>query len=224
MKYYCTKQIILSFIFILLSFSFSYAGFGGIKSTHNNEIPQELRDEIHMLNKSIISSIGENNPQYMYELFIEEVKEKGISPIKEIYQKYADVILKNNFHSSHDYHIKYLGIGEGTFPVLSETDPGFLIHVTMSNKGPKFVSMMESKGNFQDYILIFIYEKINSKWHLQTFHIGIARIAGNSPIDWYNKANNMFNKGQYLPAFLRLSVAGQFIRPAPFIQYKKRKT
>ena len=93
----------------------------------------------------------------------------------------------------------------------------------MSGKKDKFVSIMESEGDFQDKLIAFVYEKSEKKWFLENFRIGNVHIAGKSTIDYFDEAKDMSDKGHYVPAIIRLSVANGLLRPAPFVQYEKEK-
>lgn len=192
-------------------------------SEHNDEIDAGTRKQIHELNTQIIQSFKGDNLQFIYDLFSDEAKNSGLASLREFSRTYAKTISNNDFIHSHDYYVKYMGLGKTTFPVSSETKPKLFIHLNMSIKSPKFVSLLQSQGNFEDYILSFIYQKEKTEWKLQTCHLGIIRIANKGVMDWYSEAEGMYEKAHYLSALLRLSVAGQILRPAPFIQYEDDK-
>lgn len=215
------KIVVLLLLTIPLLALLYALNFGGTTSFHNDEIRKDIRQEIHDLNERIIKSFRENKPEDLYDLLADENKEERFVSIKEVFQESNPAIAKSKFEFSQDYHVKYWCIGERLSSVPSRTDPLFFIHVTISNRGHKFVSLMETKGHFQDYLLYFEYEKSDGQWKLHALHGGIIRIANRTSVDWSNEAQQMYAKGHFLPAMIRLTVAGQFLRPTPLIQYEK---
>ena len=57
----------------------------------------------------------------MFDLFLDEARQKGLGPIKDLYQASGEIISTNSFKYIHDYHVSYVGLGETSFPVFSET-------------------------------------------------------------------------------------------------------
>ena len=201
---------------------FTQAGFGQMSSFHNSEIDSNIKEEIQSINSSIISSIINNNPEYTYNLLVEEGKKNGLDSIRNLYKQLKPVVKENNFTAINEYHVKYKGLGKTTFPIPSKTEPPFFTHVECSSS-EYYVSIFESSGGFQDFALTFIYEKNNNKWLLKILHLGIMRVGGKNAIDWFQEGRRLYENDHFVPSALRLSIAMNLLRPAPFIQYQNEK-
>ncbi len=194
--------------------------FGSLKVAYNEKIEEQVRTKIQDLNKEIIQSFKADQPTVMFYKLSENLRENGFDPIEKLYAQSAKIISKKTFSPSHDFLVLHSGSGEKTSPVVSPTSPVFLTYVTLTAGVPKYVSIMESKGEPKDLAAVFIYEQIGADWFLNTFQIGTIRIGGKTAVDWFNEAKLIHQKGHMLPAFLRLAVAQQFLRPVSFIHYK----
>ena len=56
-------------------------------------------------------------------------------------------------------------------------------------------------------------------WRLSAMRVGGLRIAGRNAMDWYADARRLADEELYVPAAIRLMVAGGLLRPMPFIRY-----
>jgi len=193
-------------------------------SRHNDEINTGIRNSVHVLNERIIESIRNNEPSVMYNLFIEEVKDQGIDNIRSLYSQFSPAIEGKTFELYNEYYVVSQNWRPVQFTVLSETvaDSEFYMHVNTASNST-YISLLKSEGDFKDFMLSFIYVEVNNKWRLHIAHLGIFKISGKTVLDWFQKAKELSEKGYNVPALLRLTVANQFLRPAPFIQYAKEK-
>lgn len=213
------------FIVVIILFfwsGFAQAGLGQMSSFHNSEIDSNIKEEIQSLNSSILSSIINNNPEFTYGLLVEEGKKNGLDSISNLYKQLQPVIKENNFTAINEYHVKYKGLGKTTFPIPSKTEPPFYTHLECSNS-EYYISIFESSGSFQNFALTFIYEKNNETWLLKILHLGLVRMGGKNAIDWFREGQKLYENDHFVPSALRLSIAMNLLRPAPFIQYKSEK-
>ncbi len=213
-------QIVLS-LFLILPLSSSASNlFGNVKVSFDDEIDKQTRSTIETLNHKILQSLKSNKPTVMYDIFTDKMKEKGIESIEQLYQRSVKIIVNKEFHQSHEFLALHSGGGDKTAPIISNTKPEFLAYITLTSGTPKYVSIMESRNGVRDLALYFIYEQTDGNWSLNTFHVGIVRFAGKTPVDWFYDAQLILKSDHNLPAFLRLAIAKKFLRPAPFIHYK----
>lgn len=194
--------------------------FGSVKVSFDDEIDIKTHAEIKTLNIKLLRSFKTNTPSVMFDMFDDENREKGITPIEKLYQHSAQIITSNTFYPSHDFLALYHGGGIKISPVTSPSPHEFLTYITLTPDTPKYVSIMESRNGVKDLLLVFVYEKNGMRWNLNTFHTGTHRIGGKTPVDWFHEAEQIEENGHTLPAFLRLALAMQYLRPAPFIHYR----
>ncbi len=215
---------IVIFVILLIALFSPVTNLYSELSRHNDEINTEIRNSVHILNERIIESIRNNEPSVMYNLFVEEVKDQGIDNIKSLYSQFSPAIEGKTFELYNEYYVVSQNWRPVQFTVLSETvaDSEFYMHVNTAGNNT-YISLLKSEGDFKDLVLSFIYVKMNNQWRLHVSHLGIFKIAGKTAIEWFEEAKELSGKGYNIPALLRLSIANQFIKPAPFIQYAKEK-
>lgn len=193
-------------------------------SSHNEEIDQEIRSSFHSLNAEIIESIRNNEPSIMHGLFVDEYKNKGIDNIKKLYSQFSPAIEGKTFEVYNEYHIALQCWRPVKFVVSSQAveDSEFYMFFNMAASNI-YVSLLRSEGNFKDVMFSFVYVKANGEWRLCTADIGIFKIGGKTAAELYQESKELSESGYDVPALLRLNVANQFLRPAPFIQYAIEK-
>ena len=200
----------------------SGCGIGANTSQHNNEISSNLRTEIHEFNNAILKYLSSGNTNELKNVNFDSTIKFG--DLERMRTQLAPLIATAKFSSLDDYYIQYAGVGKTTFPIPSETDTSFTITIELENRNPCFVSLVPTKGQFNDLMFTFVYFKIGDTWNLRTFRVGNYLTANRNAVQWYEVAKSMANSNHTIPALLRLQIAtSSILRPAPFIQYDKEK-
>jgi hypothetical protein len=209
---------------LLLATASSGPGLGGYLSRHNDEIDNELRKAIHKLNDRIVESLRKNDPSVILAIFVDEVKQqKGIeSNVKQFYSQLQERLKNRKFDVYNEYFVVLKKVGTWDFLVPSETDDKFVMHLRGTSE-QMYISLLRSQGDFEDLLLAFIYVKVADEWRLHSLDPGVIGIAGKTALEWFEEAKGLAKKGHYVPALLRLQVAGSCMRPAPFFQYEKQQ-
>lgn len=191
---------------------------------HNDEIDAEIRNNIHSLNEKIIESIKNNDPTIMYNLFVNEVKDKDIVNVENLYSQFAPAIDGKEFELYNEYYIVSHNWRPVQLVVPSGTiaDSEFCMRVSAPSNNT-YISLLKSEGEFKDFVFSLVYVKVNNEWRLNIAHLGIMNIGGKTVLQWFQEAKQLSIKGYKVPALLRLSVVNQILHPAPFIQYTKEK-
>jgi len=188
----------------------------------DGEIPADIASVIHRINSKLFESMKDNKPNIMMNMFVEEGRsdKKLEEGVKATYDKLGTLAKGTSFTMLHEYVIDVKGTGTAIVTLPGEGDSSFLISVD-AGKGPLYMSLMTSSGNFNDLILCFVYMKVKGAWQLYSFHCGIYRVSGGTAVQWYEEALRMYDKGWDVPAMQRMQLVQSFLRPAPFIQYDK---
>ncbi|MDD5428987.1 MAG: hypothetical protein PHI58_07145 [Candidatus Omnitrophica bacterium] len=186
------------------------------------EIPADISKDIHAINDTLFQSMKDNKPNVMMNMFIAEGRtdpelEKGV---KAAYERLGKLAKGTAFKILHEYFIDVKGSGTAKVELPGDGTNNFNVIVD-AGKGPLYISLMVSGGNFNDLILCFVYLKVKDGWQLYSFHCGLYKVAGKTAVQWYGEAKSLYDNGWDVPAMLRMQLVQEFIRPAPFIQYDK---
>jgi hypothetical protein len=190
-------------------------------SRHNGEIDPKTREAIHQLNDRIVESARKNDPSVMMGLLAEEVKQQPgyEEKIKSVYGKLNELMRDKAVKAENDYEITAQSAEPTTLVIPSGTTD--LFDITIETVSPKtFVSLLVVPDGIQEFQLSLIYIRVNNEWKLLVFYGGIVRIAGKSAVGWYKEANELFEKGELIPASLRLQIIQACLRLAPFMKYE----
>lgn len=216
---------LIVFMALLLGPAYSaYCAETNIVTQVDGEIPKNVRGIIYKINNKLFESIKNNKPNVMINMFVEEGRSDARleNSITDTYQQINTIAKGANFELLHEYFID--SRAEGQFTVTVPGDGKHKLNIGVDgSKGPAFISLLTSSGNFRDLALSFVYIKGKQGWHLYTFHCGLYKVAGKSPVQWYEEASSMYKKGWVMPAMQRIQFAESFIRPAPFLQYAMEK-
>ena len=214
------KSIIPAIAFIAIA-HLGYCDANMVTAQVDGEIPQETRDAIRMINNKLFESMKDNKPNVMINMFAEEGRNDPnlAENVTTTYKQLGDLAKGTAFDILHEYYIDVQGKSVSTVTVPGDGDNKFIMGVN-AGKGPLFISLLTTSGNFKDMILCFVYLKTKDGWQLYIFHSGIYKIGGKGPVQWYEQAKAMYDKGWDVPAMLWMQFVQSFVRPAPFIQYE----
>ena len=187
-------------------------------------IASDTRNAIDAINKTLCQSMKDNRPDVMMNMFVAEGRDDPTleASVNKTYEQLGQLTKGTAFNMLHEYLIDVKG--SGTAMVTLPGDDGNKFNMSVEGgKGPLFVSLLASGGNFKDLILCFVYLKTKEGWQLFNFNCGIYKVDGKDPIQWYGEARKMYDKGWIVPAMQRMQLIQTFIRPAPFIAYDKER-
>lgn len=216
------KKIIIAISFILAAQICQGSGQPVVKI--DDEIPVATKKAVDDLNGIALKAIKENRPEILIALFVDEAKSDGAlrSSIKETCAKLSGITKSTEFYTYRDYLIDARGCGSSALKLPADDKNNFLITL-QEERGPVLISLLTSKAGLKDYSFCFVYIDEGKGWRINKFHSGLFKIASKSPLEWYEEAKGMYDKGWVVPAIQRMQVAESFMRPAPFIEYDREK-
>lgn len=221
-KSLCVAMLAASIVALAHPVCFAEAPAITVAKQVDGEIPAATSGAIHAINSILFQSMKDNKPNIMMNMFVEEGRtdKKLEAGVKATYDKLGNLAKGTAFKVMHEYLIEAKGSGATTVTLPGDGGNDFIINVD-AGKGPLYMSLMTSSGNFNDLILCFVYLKVKNNWQLFSFHCGLYRVAGKTAVQWYEEAVQMYDKGWEVPAMQRMQLVQTFIRPAPFMQYSK---
>ena len=217
-------KIIIPAIAFIVIVRFGYCDTNTVTVQVDADIPQETRDTVHTINNKLFESMKDNKPNVMMNMFVEEGRNdpRLEDNVKTSYKQLGDLAKGTAFGILHEYYIDVQGKGASAVTLPGDGENKFVMGVD-AGKGPLFISLLATTGNFKDLVLCFVYMKTKDGWQLYTFNSGIYKVDGKTPVQWYEQAKAMYDKGWDVPAMLWMQFVQAFVRPAPFIQYEREK-
>ena len=199
-----------------------YCAANTVTTQVDGDISTETRDAIHEINNKLFESMKDDRPNVMMNMFVEEGRNdpKLEESVKATYKQLGELAKGTAFDILHEYYIDVQGKGSSTVTVPGDGENKFVMGVD-AGKGPLFISLLVTTGNFKDMILSFVYLKTKEGWKLYTFNSGIYKVDGKGPVAWYEQAKAMYDKGWDVPAMLWMQFVQSFVRPVPFIRYER---
>lgn len=197
---------------------------GGIKSSRDEQIKQDLRSQIQQLNQQIFDSIKKDDAAVVIGLAVDEVKKDPQFPekIKIMYKQLKPLVEKLKLETYHEFHVLNKKPQAKNILITSKTEEPFQLSV-QGGYSETYVSFITSKGSFRDPLLAFVYVREKDQWRLYGFHVGVLRVSGKTAMEWLKEAKSFSGKGYHVPAVLRMKIGKLCVRPVPFMQFDKEK-
>lgn len=225
------RYLILSLSILLanlVSPSFIHAGlnFNHDKVYNYEEIDSTLKREVHLINEKVIELLKKRDVASILKLFIDEVKseKKGVEQLSNMIKVIPEEMLRDEYDYYDDFYLERSGIGFGwnQFSMTRLPAQEFsIVGLTKSNR--LYASLMRTTGMDKDTFLAIIYSNNGEEWKIQNLHIGIIEIGGKSALEWHDEIKSDYEDGRLIPALLKVTIAGEVLRPAPFFQYSKER-
>ncbi len=218
------KITILTIALIAMTYSAYCANAPEAVTQVDGEIASDIRNAIHAINNTLCRSMQDNRPGVMMNMFVEEGRNDPNleASVRSTYEQLGQLAKGTPFNMFHEYLIDVKGAGVAMVTLPGDNGNKFNMSVE-GGKGSIFVSLLTSSGNFKDLVLCFVYLKTKEGWQLFNFNCGVYKVDGKSPIQWYEEARKMYDKGWIVPAMQMMQLVKSFVRPAPFIAYDKEK-
>ncbi|MDP3920693.1 MAG: hypothetical protein Q8R76_07815 [Candidatus Omnitrophota bacterium] len=213
------------FIYLILILGVAEQAPAGVPvalSRHNDDIDATLRGEMADVNERLIESIRDNDPSVMLDVFMQEIRDRNKTEkgLETLYAQLGKHIGDKPIHLLHEFHVTTQAIDKGIVSIAAETPHPFIMQVeAMSDE--MYISLYVVEGPMRDLMLGFIHMKVDGRWQLHGFHTGSYTVAGKTAFDWIREGKEFLEKGQSLPAALRLQIASTCIRPVPFMKYEE---
>ena len=219
-----TLKILIPLIALIAIAQGAYCDAPRVVTQTDGEIAPDTLSAIHAINDTLFQSMKDNKPLVMINMFVAEGRNDPAlqESVKNTYEKLGDLTKGTAFNILHEYLINAEVSGTASVTLAGEGANKLIINVD-AGKGPLFISLLTTSGNFKDITLCFVYLKTKDGWQLYTFNSGIYKVAGKDPVQWYLEAKEMFDKGWDIPAMLWMQFVASFVHPAPFIQYEREK-
>jgi hypothetical protein len=214
------------FALLLLALSTACVGcFGNVHYGQNQEIPDQLRDEIHALNDTIVQGVLARNPERILELFVDEFAKRPAASdqVRQLTELMSKYLSGSDITVFHEFDVTFSTANSGLWALVSNVDDGFIVHVHAVRKR-LYVSLLSAKDPREERLLGLIYIRDGDSWRLYDLRFGLFRVNGRSALEWAEEAKRMRDNGLAVPAQLRFTVAKSILRPLPYWQYVNEST
>lgn len=200
-----------------------YSEFGVFVQKRNEEIEDNLRKHIEMLNDRIIHALKNNDYSHIIAMFPDEIQQEPAinNQTKKVFSQ-VNAIIHNDFKIYDEYYYSRKGLGKFTCRIVSEGSERYTLTLEgVSNN--VYVSLLEASDGAKDYLFGVVYTQEDNVWKLFLIDVGIFRIAGKNFVAWYEEARQFYNDGFLAPAILRVHVSEACRYPVRFMVYDEEK-
>ena len=192
------------------------------KEKWNDDISFEIKNEIKSFNDSIIAAIRENNPQKLKLFFSDRLIDQIGKDLDSVVAKMHNTVHSTKYSVLDVYYIKSPKT-DSRDTIVNDTkgDKSYKINFDGTG-GETYISLLLHDEDDGQLLMTGIFQKQQGQWKLNAFRIGRYSFFGNTAIDIYNKAKEMYDKGDVMDAANIIALAKQPLTPAfQFFQYSK---
>jgi hypothetical protein len=197
--------------------------FAGMTFTckHDDQIDPNVRSTIHAVNARLIESMQQDRPEVLLDLLLDKLRAEPncTTEVTRAYSQFKTFVDDRDFKVFTECHIITTGSGEYSLDIPSMTQERFMIHAKRLSP-ETCMCFLISEGYFFDYMISLVYSKMPSGWRVQKIHIGLCRIAGLWPRQWYQRARKLYDRGDNTRSYLSVEIARVLLRPSPFMDYQ----
>jgi hypothetical protein len=214
------KKIIL--ILISLPILITSCNVGGMWKDDN--IDPKVKEQIHKLNYEIIDGFVNNNPEKVFNICSDKLLEQGKNDLSMLIQQTRQSFSREDYKILNEFYQKNTSTDAQTNVMTGISgDHDYIIGFKALNK-EMYVSVGYFDNDLNQTSLTLIYGKYGNDWKLNIMQVGTLRIMDKDAIDWYQVAQQNYDKGYLIDAVNDLLLANQLLKPAnQFWQYQKEK-
>ncbi len=188
----------------------------------NDNIPLKVKNEIKSCNDSILVAIVENNSQKLKYFFSDKLIVQIGNGFDSVAYKMHDVLRSPNYSVLDECLAK--NTDRTKRDTITKRDGGnhaYKINFD-ARSGENYVSLLLHEVDDGQLLITCIYGNYDGRWKLEVFRIGRYSYFGNTAIDIYNQAKEMYEKGDVMNAANLITLVKQPLTPAfQFFQYDK---
>jgi len=187
----------------------------------NNAIDAPTREAISALNTRILNGMLGGDATPLRELFLtERLTEIENGPgLDPVFAQMAGALTDTTLTPYHEFSVTLNEPQPEGFTVPAEGEDRYSLRLPPSEPGRLYVSLIRARAATRDHLVALVYEQRDDSWRLSAMRVGGLRIGSRNALDWYADARRLADEQLYVPAAMRLMVAGGLLRPMPFIRY-----
>lgn len=216
--------IIILYLFLLMFFTNCKQSKIQESKLRGKEIPATISAIVEALDQKIIKALRENDPDHVVHLFSEQFPGKtNQARIDSNFMEATRYVRNADFNYMEQIYIKNpYKRSYDTIPAGKENSK-FILHNHYSNK-EMFISLIRFNYFYDEILLTLIYGNDGDGWKLNFMNFGIINILGKNAVEYYNMAENFYEKGHLIDASNALYLCMQCIAPSKlFFQYRKEE-
>ncbi|KAF5035378.1 hypothetical protein DSECCO2_586270 [anaerobic digester metagenome] len=207
---------------ILLPILITSCNVGGMWKDDN--IDPKIKEQIHKLNYEIIDGFVNNNPDKVFNICSDKLLEQGKNDLSMLIQQTRQSFSREDFKILNEFYQKNTSTNAQTNVMTGVSGEHDYIIGFKALNSEMFVSVGYFDNDLNQTSLTLIYGKYGNDWKLNIMQVGTLRIMDKDAFDWYQVAQQNYEKGYLIDAVNDLVLANQLLKPAnQFWQYQKEK-
>lgn len=201
------------------------ANIHSIKTKENKEIDEQIRSKIEIIKNEFIENT--KNAEYakvkkLFSIHLLALLESENFDFDNYMNQINPIFNKLNFIIKDEYYSVMDKIGTDSkatiIPSLSE-DKFIINNFTFLNNEIYNIFLITNNPGRQ-YLMFLSLSQYDEEWKINTIHIGNYGFDGLNAPELYRKSKEYIENERPLSAILYTVSINEFLRPAPFLQYK----
>ncbi len=187
----------------------------------SDEIDPQLKREIINLNNQVFYSIKTNDYSLLQKILIKsENDDISVQALESSFQKYRKTLQSLVYTLYTDYHFPNADVSNAvSFPFIYDGQK-LNLFFSVIPKAQIYLSFYKANDGVVDYLISLFYVKKgeNNSWKLSVFYISQMKAYGQSPLQWLERAIELFEENSLLSASIYFYIAETMLSPAPFLK------
>jgi hypothetical protein len=182
-------------------------------SYQDGDIDPDIKAKIDNLNKEVVKAFENNNPKQLTALCSKPMIEKGIGALDTIMENAKGLLHQEQYKIRNQFYQRGQKNANVVLSTGKDHDHDYSIHYVSVNR-KSFVTVGYFEDTAQTVALTTIYGNYDGEWKLNLMRVGVIKVLNMDAVDWYYKAKQLYEKGDYVDAYNKMNVCNAILQPA----------
>lgn len=171
----------------------------------DNKINKKIIEEINKLDEEVVNAIVNNDAKTIVNMLAPDlnISEEAITGIIKPYSK---IITDSNYEYLGRYYFETIKFSQASRAVTTSANGEYDIIVEAID-GEIFVSLIKCRYEHVEELLSVEYIREDGDWNIRDFSLIPYTYNGENALDHYKKAQEFYDAGEYMMAYLHIYTA-----------------
>jgi hypothetical protein len=187
----------------------------------SDKIEPQLKQTIMNLNEQVLHSIKIKNYSLLQKVLIKSEKaDVSIEAVENNFRPYSKILQTVAYTPYTDYYFPNRSVSHAISFPFSFDELKYKLFFSVIPRAQAYLSFYKANDGVVDYLISLFYVKKgeNDSWKLGVFYISQMKAYGQSPLQWLDRAIELFEENSLLSASIYFYIAETMLSPAPFLK------
>lgn len=216
------RQWILTIFLTVLTFQSCNLGVGTNATWKNENINQEKKEQIKILNDRLFTAITSNDVSTVKSLMSDNLIEKADKDLEQIINQVSSSFQSDSYKVLHEYNVHNSKANMNTtLPSGLSNDDDYVLNYQALNK-ETYVSLLLPTGLENDLLITVVYGNYKNQWKINILQFGQYSLFGKIAPEYYKLAKESYEKSHLIDAVNYIGLSLECLRPAANEVFKYR--